>query len=123
MYQKNYKWTTKAAISIDFWGIKCTKPKSTYFPLYFWADPFVNLNVKFGWEKGIFEENVFSNICFTHKNAPKKYPTILKFEKKKSMTCPIKHGHYFDDIGLLECDSKSLFHLSLVVDDSFGFAE
>ena len=58
--------------------------------------------MKFGWEKGIFEENVFSNICFTHKNAPKKYPTILKFEKKKNMTCPIdthrlanrhKHDH------------------------------
>ena len=47
--------------------------------------------MKFGWEKGIFEENVFSNICSTHKNAPKKYPPILKFEKKKNMTCPSTH--------------------------------
>ena len=54
------------------------------------------LNVKFRWEKGIFEENVFSNICSTHKNAPKKYPTILKFEKKKNMTCPNIHADTID---------------------------
>ena len=67
--------------------------------MYFWADPFVNLNVKFGWEKGIFEENVFSNICSTHKNAPKKYPTISKFEKKKNMTCPTGDRVYKRDCG------------------------
>ena len=72
---------------------KKQKTKSIHFPLYFWADPFVNLNVKFGWEKGIFEENVFSSIRSTHKNAPKKYPTILKFEKKKNMTYPIAEGY------------------------------
>ena len=47
--------------------------------------------MKFRKEKGVFEENVFSNICSTHKNAPKKYPTILKFEKRKKMTCPIEY--------------------------------
>ena len=70
---------------------KMQKTKSTHFPLYFWANPFVKLIVKFTKENGVFEKNVFSNICSTHKNAPKKYSPILKFEKKKNMTCPITH--------------------------------
>ena len=44
--------------------------------------------MKFTKENGVFEENVFSNIRSTHKNAPKKYSPILKFQKKKNMTCP-----------------------------------
>ena len=67
------------------------KTKSTHFPLYFSANPFVKLNVKFTKENGVFEENVFSNICSTHKNAPKKYSAILKFEKKKNLICPSIH--------------------------------
>ena len=47
--------------------------------MYFVANPFVNLNVKFRKEKGIFEENVFSNICSTHKNAPKKIPHNIEY--------------------------------------------
>ena len=54
--------------------------------------------MKFRKEKGVFEENVFSNICSTHKNAPKKYPTILKFEKKKKMTCPNEYESHGQNI-------------------------
>ena len=58
--------TTKPAISINFEAKKAKKP------------------------------NVFSNIFSTHKNAPKKYPTILKFEKRKNMTCPNIHADTID---------------------------
>ena len=62
---------------------KKQKTKSIHFTLYFWANPFVNLNVKFGWEKGIFEENVFSNICSSHKNCIKKIPHNIEIWKKR----------------------------------------
>ena len=32
----------------QFWGQKCKKSNEHIFPLYFWADPFVNLNSNFG---------------------------------------------------------------------------
>ena len=35
----------------------------------------------------------------------------------------VKHGRYFDDIGLPECYTRPLFHFSPVVSDSFGFVE
>jgi len=63
---------------------KMQKTKSTHFPLYFWANPFVKLIVKLTKEKGVLEENVFSNICSTHKNAPKQYSPILKCGKRKN---------------------------------------
>ena len=39
--------------------------------------------MKFTKEKSVFDYNLFSNICPTHKNAPKEYSPILKFEKKE----------------------------------------